>query len=212
MQAEELSAAIAVAERYPSLASEVEAARGLMERWAKRAEAQVRRADGAWDNWVGGGLEVSKPFALHTHSLLTAYLHFYLHCSPPHQLHYLFAAAAGPVRCNCGAHVRPARAPAAGSASAAAPAAAWRGWVRGTAAPSAAAGRRCLCGRGGGPRGGAGGGNRGGAAGEHRGRQGQASAQRAAGTGGLVGGPLHLAVLQMSGGGWCVLAGVQGLH
>ena len=50
MQAEELSAAIAAAERYTSLAAEVEAARGLMERWAKRAEAQV---GGGWDDRLG---------------------------------------------------------------------------------------------------------------------------------------------------------------
>ena len=41
MGVEELSDAIRAAERYPSLAAEVEAARGLRERWRKRAEAQV---------------------------------------------------------------------------------------------------------------------------------------------------------------------------
>lgn len=41
MGVDELSDAIRAAERYPSLAAEVEAARGLRERWRKRAEAQV---------------------------------------------------------------------------------------------------------------------------------------------------------------------------
>lgn len=41
MGVEELTDAIRAAERYPSLAAEVEAARGLKERWRKRAEAQV---------------------------------------------------------------------------------------------------------------------------------------------------------------------------
>lgn len=42
MGLEELADAIRAAEAYPSLAAEVEAARGLKERWIKRAEAQVR--------------------------------------------------------------------------------------------------------------------------------------------------------------------------
>lgn len=65
MGVEELSDAIRAAERYPSLAAEVEAARGLRERWRKRAEAQVGVPFGCpamrqlWDlvcsalGWVG---------------------------------------------------------------------------------------------------------------------------------------------------------------
>lgn len=41
MGVDELAEAIRAAERYPSLAAEVEAARGLKERWIKRAEAQA---------------------------------------------------------------------------------------------------------------------------------------------------------------------------
>ena len=41
MSVEELSEAIRAAERYASLAAEVEAAQGLKERWIRRAEAQV---------------------------------------------------------------------------------------------------------------------------------------------------------------------------
>lgn len=41
MGVDELADAIRAAERYPSLAAEVEAARGLKERWVKRAEAQA---------------------------------------------------------------------------------------------------------------------------------------------------------------------------
>ena len=41
MNVDELGEAIRAAERYPSLAAEVEQARGLKERWMRRAEAQV---------------------------------------------------------------------------------------------------------------------------------------------------------------------------
>ena len=41
MNLEELAEAIAAAERYPSLAGEVEQARALKQRWIKRAKAQV---------------------------------------------------------------------------------------------------------------------------------------------------------------------------
>lgn len=62
MGVEELSDAIRAAERYPSLAAEVEAARGLRERWRKRAEAQVCFGSslpacaslwGRWRKWTG---------------------------------------------------------------------------------------------------------------------------------------------------------------
>lgn len=64
MGVDELADAIRAAERYLSLAAEVEAARGLKERWIKRAEAQVSFP---WKQGVGrrmggwlGGLPASK--------------------------------------------------------------------------------------------------------------------------------------------------------
>jgi hypothetical protein len=52
MSVDELSEAIRAAERYASLAAEVEAAQGLKERWIRRAEAQV----GGWAGREGGDL------------------------------------------------------------------------------------------------------------------------------------------------------------